>query len=78
MIAQLAGATYVERTALYDIKTRHRTKKAIEKALRLQMEGRGFGFVEVLAECPTHLKLSLPRPKPGCAIRWCRCSRSAS
>ena len=67
MIAQLAGAVYVERTALYDIKTRHRTKKAIEKALRLQIEGRGFGFVEVLAECPTHLKLS-----PAEAEAWVR------
>jgi len=67
MIAQLSGAIYVERTALYDIKTRHRTKKAIEKALCLQMEGRGFGFVEVLAECPTHLKLS-----PSEAEAWVR------
>lgn len=67
MIAQLSGATYVERTALYDIKTRHRTKKAIEKALRLQIEGRGFGFVEVLAECPTHLKRT-----PAEAEAWVR------
>ena len=58
MIAGLAGPVYVERTALYDQKTRVRTKKAIKKALKLQMEGKGFSFVEVLAECPTHLKMS--------------------
>jgi 2-oxoisovalerate ferredoxin oxidoreductase beta subunit len=58
MIAGLDGSVYVERTALFDQKTRLRTKKAIEKILRLQMEGRGFGFVEVLAECPVHLKMT--------------------
>ncbi|MGH2569764.1 MAG: 2-oxoacid:acceptor oxidoreductase family protein, partial [bacterium] len=58
MIAGLDGPAYVERTALFDQKTRVRTKKAIEKILRLQMEGRGFGFVEVLAECPVHLKMT--------------------
>ena len=58
MIAGFDGPMYVERTALYDQKTRKRTKKAIEKVLKMQMEGRGFGFVEVLAECPTHLKMT--------------------
>ncbi len=58
VIAQLDGPCYVERTALYDQKTRKRARKAIEKILTLQMEGRGFGFVEVLAECPTHLKMT--------------------
>jgi 2-oxoisovalerate ferredoxin oxidoreductase beta subunit len=54
MIATLDGPVYVERTALYDQKTRRRSQKAIKKVLQLQIEGRGFGLVEVLAECPTH------------------------
>ena len=58
MIAGLDGPVYVERTALFDQKSRMRTRKAIKKILNLQRENRGFGFVEVLAECPTHLKLS--------------------
>lgn len=58
MIAGLDGPVYVERTALYDQKNRKRTRRAIEKILKLQMEGRGFGFVEVLSECPTHLKMT--------------------
>ena len=58
IIAALDGPIYVERTALFDQKNRKRTQKAITKALRLQMENRGFGFVEVLAECPTHWGLS--------------------
>jgi 2-oxoisovalerate ferredoxin oxidoreductase beta subunit len=55
-IAQLDGPIYVERVALFDSKQRNRAKRAIFKALRLQVENRGLGFVEVLAECPTHLK----------------------
>ena len=58
LIAQLDGPVYVERVALYDAKHRIKARKAIEKALRIQTEGRGYAFIEVLAECPTHLKMS--------------------
>lgn len=54
LIAGLDGTTYVERCALFDQRQRKRCKKAIKKALQLQVEGRGFGFVEVLSECPIH------------------------
>jgi 2-oxoisovalerate ferredoxin oxidoreductase beta subunit len=65
LVAQLDGPVYVERVALFDNKQRHRAKAAITKAVRLQMENRGLSFVEVLAECPTHLKLT-----PVEAERW--------
>jgi len=57
LIAQLDGPVYVERVALYDNKQRVRAKKAIKKAIELQVANKGFAFVEVLAECPTHLGL---------------------
>lgn len=60
MIAGMEGPAYVERVALFDTKTRKRAQRAIAKALRLQVEGRGFAFVEVLAECPIHLKMTGP------------------
>ncbi len=59
-IGQLDGPIYVERCALFDNKQRVRAQKAIKKALRLQVENRGLGFVEILSECPTHLKLTPP------------------
>jgi 2-oxoisovalerate ferredoxin oxidoreductase beta subunit len=65
LIAQLDGPVYVERVALFDAKQRVRAAKAVKKALQLQAENRGFSFVEVLAECPTHLRLSPPE-----AERW--------
>lgn len=67
LIAQLDGPAYVERVALYDARQRVKARKAIRKALTLQVEGRGYAFIEILSECPTHLKLS-----PTDAERWVR------
>ena len=67
MVAQIDGPVYVERCALFDSQQRMRAKKAIAKAFRLQAENRGLSFVEILAECPTHLKLT-----PQEAETWVR------
>ncbi len=58
LIATMDGPMYVERVALYDNKQRVHAKRAIKKAIQMQVEGRGFAFVEVLSECPTHLKMT--------------------
>jgi 2-oxoisovalerate ferredoxin oxidoreductase beta subunit len=58
LIAGLDGPIYVERVALFDAKNRRLAKKAIKKAVQNQVENRGYSFVEVLAECPTHLRMS--------------------
>jgi 2-oxoisovalerate ferredoxin oxidoreductase beta subunit len=65
MIAGLDGPVFVERVALYDNKHRTHAKRAIEKALRLQVDGVGFAFIEVLSECPIHLHL-----EPEAAEAW--------
>jgi 2-oxoisovalerate ferredoxin oxidoreductase beta subunit len=65
MIAVLDGPVYVERVALYDNKQRNRARRAIKKALQMQVESRGFAMVEVLAECPVQLHLD-----PLEAERW--------
>jgi 2-oxoisovalerate ferredoxin oxidoreductase beta subunit len=67
LIAGLDGPVYVERVALFDAKRRVQAKKAIRKALQIQVEGKGFAFVEVLAECPTHLKMT-----PEASEKWVR------
>jgi 2-oxoisovalerate ferredoxin oxidoreductase beta subunit len=58
LIAQLDGPVYVERVALFGAKQRVKAKKAIKKAIQLQVENKGYSFVEVLSECPTHLKMT--------------------
>ena len=60
LMAQIDGSAYVERVALFDPKQRVRAGKAIRKALKVQADRIGFAFVEVLAECPTHLGLTPP------------------
>jgi 2-oxoisovalerate ferredoxin oxidoreductase beta subunit len=65
LMAQVDGSAYVERVALFDPKQRVRAGKAIKKALQVQADRIGFAFVEVLAECPTHLGLT-----PIEAERW--------
>jgi Pyruvate/2-oxoacid:ferredoxin oxidoreductase gamma subunit len=42
-----------------------RTRKAVRRAFKNQMEGRGFSFVEILTSCPSGWKVSPPE-----AIHW--------
>ena len=57
-IALCDGVSYSARVALYDVKNIINAKKAIKKAFEYQLEGLGFGFVEILSSCPTNWKLS--------------------
>jgi 2-oxoisovalerate ferredoxin oxidoreductase beta subunit len=57
-VGQLDGPVYVERVALFDSKQRGRAKKAIRKALKVQADNKGLGFVEVLSECALHWKVT--------------------
>jgi len=67
LIAQLDGPVYVERVALYSARERVKARKAIRKAITNQIEGRGYSFIEIIAECPTHLKMT-----PQEAEEWVR------
>jgi 2-oxoisovalerate ferredoxin oxidoreductase beta subunit len=65
LIAQIDGAVYVERVALFDAKQRVKAQKAIRRAVKTQVDGLGFALVEVLSECPLHLGLT-----PAQAETW--------
>ena len=43
------------------------TKKAVEKAFRYQIEGKGFSLVEILSPCPTDWGMSTEE-----SIDWMR------
>jgi 2-oxoglutarate ferredoxin oxidoreductase subunit beta len=58
IIATLGGSVFVARTALNTVKNIVATKKALRKAFEVQTSGQGFGFVEVLAACPTNWKMN--------------------
>jgi len=65
LLATLDGPAYIERVALTDAKHHMATRKAVRKALKNQIEGRGFSLVEVLSTCPTGWKVS-----PVESIQW--------
>ncbi len=54
MLSTLDGTAYAERVTVTDIANITKAKKAIKKALEIQMSGAGFTFVEILSTCPTN------------------------
>lgn len=58
MLAQLDGPAYITRQAVFDVRHVQMARRAIIKAFRNQLEGKGFSLVEIVAACPINLKLS--------------------
>jgi 2-oxoglutarate ferredoxin oxidoreductase subunit beta len=65
MLAIAHGTTYIERTAVNTPKNIRRTKKAMTKAFKVQMNNLGFSLIEILSPCPTNWKLT-----PVEATKW--------
>lgn len=57
-IALSEGTAYSARVALDTVAHINQAKKAIKKAFEVQLNGLGFGFVEILSTCPTNWKMS--------------------
>src|SRR5437763_13676837 len=53
MLTSLDAPVYIERIALSDNKTIMKARRAVRKALAMQLDGAGFSFVEILSPCPT-------------------------
>jgi len=53
LIAELDGAAYVARGAVNTAGNVAKTKRMIQRAIDVQVEGLGFSFVEILTMCPT-------------------------
>ena len=65
LLATLDGTGYVERVAVNNVKNVRSAKRAIEKAFRNQVEGKGFSLVEVISTCPTNWGKT-----PQDALKW--------
>ncbi len=57
IMAQLDGVAYAARCALDSVKHVRAAKRAMRKAFEVQLDGLGFGFVELLSGCPTNWHL---------------------
>lgn len=65
LMATMPGVCYSERVAVNSPANIAKTKNALRKAFKLQLEGKGLGFVEVLSMCPTGWKMT-----PVKAVDW--------
>ena len=65
MLATLDGPAYIERVSVHDVKHVMAAKKAILKAFKNQVEGKGFSMVEVLSTCSTNWGMT-----PTEALKW--------
>ncbi len=57
LLDNLDAPVFIERVSVSDPKNIRKAKKAVKKALKVQRDGKGYAFVEVLSPCPTNLKL---------------------
>lgn len=65
LLATIDGARFVERVTVTTPAHVRKAKKAIKECFKLQVEGEGFGIVEVLSTCPTNWGLTAEE-----SLRW--------
>ncbi len=65
LLSTIEGTSFITRTAVNSHKNLMDTKRAIEKAFRYQIEGKGFSLVEILSQCPVGWKMS-----PEDSLKW--------
>ena len=65
MLATLEGPAYIERVAVNSVKNVKAAGKAILKAFKNQVEGKGFSLIEVVSTCPTNWGMT-----PNDALKW--------
>lgn len=65
MLATLDGAKFVERCTVHNPAGVRKTKIALKKAFEMQINGEGFGIVEILSTCPTNWGMT-----PVDSLKW--------
>ncbi len=65
ILATIPGAVFVERVSVDTPANIRKAKRAIVECFKAQIEGKGFGIVEVLSTCPTNWGLTAPE-----SMKW--------
>ncbi len=52
---------YVARGSIANFKEINKTREYIKRAIKCQLDGKGYSFVEILAPCPTNWKMNVPQ-----------------
>lgn len=71
LLSSIEGVSYIQRVSVDSYKNLLTARKAIEKAFRYQIDGKGFSLVEILSPCPTDWGVS-----PRAAADWIRTALS--
>ena len=67
LLSSLDGVTLAQRVTVDSVKNVRIAKKAIKRAFRNQIEGKGYSIVEIVSACPTNWGLA-----PNEALQWLR------
>lgn len=65
MVNSLDAPVYLERVSVHNVKHRAKARMAIRKAIKNQIEGKGYSLVEVLSPCPSGWKMD-----PVDSLKW--------
>lgn len=65
LLNSLDAPVYLERVSVHDVKHRAKARMAVRKALKNQIDGKGYSLVEVLSPCPSGWKMD-----PVDSLRW--------
>lgn len=65
MLATIDGAKFIERVSVDTPGNIRKAKRAIKNCFQVQLDGLGFGMVEVLSTCPTNWGLT-----PNESLKW--------
>ena len=65
LLSQIDGVSYLERTSVDSVGGIIKTKEAIKKAFKYQIENIGFSLVEILSPCPVNWKMT-----PIASMKW--------
>ncbi|OQZ04502.1 MAG: 2-oxoglutarate oxidoreductase [Candidatus Brocadia sp. UTAMX1] len=57
LLSVLGGSSYLERVSLSSPENVRKTKKALEKGFKTQIEKRGFSLIEILSPCPIYWRM---------------------
>jgi len=57
LLDTLKAPVFIERASLSDIEHIRKARRAVRKALEIQRDKKGYAFVELLAPCPTILRM---------------------
>ncbi|MDR4508637.1 MAG: thiamine pyrophosphate-dependent enzyme [Candidatus Brocadiaceae bacterium] len=57
LLAVIEGSSFIERVSISSPEQVRKTKKALEKGFRTQIEKKGFSLVEILSSCPIYWRM---------------------